>query len=207
MQNVTLPLPTRIILGTSDFIRGQWPAVILALVAATVLFFVIRQSTTGRRVLDAFVIKIPVFGELVRDVNMARIVTYLSLFYRTGVDLVLALKLVERIIDNRAISDAVGKAREMITEGVSMTSAFGGFALFPPIVIRAIALGEATGNLDQSLGRAKDYYAREIPASVRRMITVLQPLLIAVLGGVILMVALAIVLPILNIYNQIGVRR
>lgn len=206
-QKVDLPLATRIILGASDFIRTEYLTVCLVSIGLVVGLVTLRQSAAGRRAIDGFILKIPVFGELVRDVNMARIVTYLSLFYRTGVDLVLALQLVQKIIDNRVISDAVGSAREMITEGVSMTAAFGHFALFPPIVIRAVALGETTGNLDQALGRAKDYYAREIPASVRRMITVLQPLLIAVLGGVILLVALAIVLPILNIYNTIGVRR
>ena len=153
------------------------------------------------------VLKLPIVGPVIRDVYMARIVTYLSLFYRTGVELVLSLSIVERIIDNRVIAKDIAIARELVTEGVSMAAAFGRSPLFPPVVIRAIALGEATGNLDTALTRAKDYYEREIPAAVRRMIIVLQPLLIAVIGGVILMVALAIILPILNIYNTIGVRR
>jgi type IV pilus assembly protein PilC len=148
-----------------------------------------------------------VVGPVIRDVYMARIVTYLSLFYRTGVELVLSLNIVERIIANRAVALDIAKARHLVTEGVSMAAAFGRSPLFPPVVIRAIALGEATGNLDSALTRAKDYYEREIPAAVRRMIIVLQPLLIAFIGFVILMVALAIVLPILNIYNSIGIRR
>jgi type II secretory pathway component PulF len=143
---------------------------------------------------------------VIRDIYMARIVTYIALFYRTGVELVLSLSIVERIITNRAVSNDVSRARELVTEGVSMAAAFGQSRYFPPVVIRAIALGEATGNLDTALTRAKDYYEREIPSAVRRMIIVLQPLLIAFIGGVILMVALAIILPILNIYNSIGVR-
>jgi type IV pilus assembly protein PilC len=129
------------------------------------------------------------------------------LFYRTGVDLVLSLTIVERIITNRAVSAAVANAREQVTQGVSLAGALGQSSLFPTVVLRAVALGEATGNLDQALARTKDFYSREIPASVRRMITLLQPLLIAMIGGVILTVALAIILPILNIYNGIGVRR
>jgi type IV pilus assembly protein PilC len=132
------------------------------------------------------------------------VVTYLGLFYRTGVDLVLSLELVEQIVSNRIVGDAVGRARLAVVEGVSMAAAFGESKVFPTMVIRSLALGEATGNLDQALTRAKDYYSREIPSIVRRMITALQPLLIAVIGGVILTVALAIMLPILNIYSSIG---
>ncbi|MGH9883933.1 MAG: type II secretion system F family protein, partial [bacterium] len=97
-------------------------------------------------------------------------------------------------------------ARDQVTQGVSIAAALGASPLFPTVVLRAVALGEATGNLDQSLSRTKDYYSREIPASVRRMITLLQPALIAMIGAVILTVALAIILPILNIYDEIGVR-
>jgi type IV pilus assembly protein PilC len=207
VRNIELPLPTRIILALSTFVHNDWEIVLAALVTLIVLTFLIRRSDGGRLFLDRIVLKLPVVGPVLRDVYMARIVTYLSLFYRTGVELVLSLSIVERIIANRVIARDIAKARELVTDGVSMAAAFGRSPLFPPVVIRAIALGEATGNLDTALTRAKDYYEREIPAAVRRMIIVLQPLLIAGIGGVILMVALAIILPILNIYNSIGVRR
>src|SRR6185437_13437177 len=127
-------------------------------------------------------------------------------FYRTGVEIVLSLTLVERVIENRVVARAIGEAREQVTQGVSMAAAFGASPLFPKIIIRTIALGEATGNLDEALSRAREFYSREIPAAVRRMITILQPVLIALIGGVILTVALAIILPILNIYKTVGNR-
>jgi type IV pilus assembly protein PilC len=205
-QKVQLPLPTRVILAVSTFVRQDWLIATLLFNGIILIGYLAYRTSRGRYIIDGLILRLPVVGSVVRDVNMARIVTYLGLFYRTGVELVFSLSLVERIIDNRVISVAVGKARVMVTDGVSMASAFGGSTLFPHVVIRSIALGEATGNLDQALSRAKDYYSREIPAAVRRMITVLQPLLIAVIGGVILTVALAIILPILNIYNSIGRR-
>jgi type IV pilus assembly protein PilC len=205
-QKVQLPLPTRVILAVSTFVRQDWLIATLLFNGIVLIGYLAYRTSRGRYIIDGLILRLPVVGSVVRDVNMARIVTYLGLFYRTGVELVFSLSLVERIIDNRVISVAVGKARVMVTDGVSMASAFGGSTLFPHVVIRSIALGEATGNLDQALSRAKDYYSREIPAAVRRMITVLQPLLIAVIGGVILTVALAIILPILNIYNSIGRR-
>jgi type II secretory pathway component PulF len=207
VNNIELPLPTRIILVVSNFVHDQWMVSLAVIVAVAVGVWMTRRSEGGRLFFDRVALRLPIVGSVVRDIYMARIVTYLSLFYRTGVELVLSLNIVERIIANRAISADIAKARDLVTEGVSMAAAFGRSPYFPPVVIRAIALGEATGNLDTALTRAKDYYEREIPAAVRRMIIVLQPLLIAFIGAVILMVALAIVLPILNIYNSIGVRR
>jgi type IV pilus assembly protein PilC len=205
-QKVQLPLPTRVILAASKFLRAEWLIALVTFNAIVLGVYFIRRTPRGRLFFDSMNLKLPIFGPLIRDVNMARVVTYLSLFYRTGVDLVLSLTIVERIIGNRAVSLAVGRAREQVTQGVSIAAALGQSPLFPTVVLRAVALGEATGNLDQALARTKDYYSREIPASVRRMITLLQPALIAMIGGVILTVALAIVLPILNIYNSIGHR-
>lgn len=207
VRDIVLPLPTRIILAMSTFVHNDWKTSIVIILTLTASYYLLRRSEAGSLFLDRMVLRLPIVGPVIRDVYMARIVTYLSLFYRTGVELVLSLTIVERIIDNRVIAKDIAIARELVTEGVSMAAAFGRSPLFPAVVIRAIALGEATGNLDTALTRAKDYYEREIPAAVRRMIIVLQPLLIAVIGGVILMVALAIILPILNIYNTIGVRR
>jgi type IV pilus assembly protein PilC len=206
VQKVALPLPTRIILKASTIVRDDWLAVLIALNVVTFATYGIRRTAAGRLWTDGLLLRLPIVGGTIRDVNMARIVTYLSLFYSTGVELVLSLTLVERIIDNRAISEAVRQARELVVQGVSIATAFAQSPLFPTMVLRGIALGEATGHLDESLARAKEYYSREIPAAVRRMITLLQPVLIAFIGGVILTVALAIVLPILNIYNSIGVR-
>jgi type IV pilus assembly protein PilC len=202
-----LPIPTRIILFASNLIRHHWFGVIAVVgIAILTLFFAYRRPR-GRRFIDGAILKLPIIGPVVLDVSMARVVTYLSLFYRTGVELVLSLQIVERIMTNRAVGEAIGRAREQVVQGVSIAAALGQSPLFPAVVLRSVALGEATGNLDAALARTKDYYNREIPASVKRMITLLQPLLIAIIGGVILLVALAIILPILNIYAAIGVRR
>jgi len=201
-----LPAPTRVILFVSTLVRTQWLTVILTINTIVALSYAVYRTSRGRLVIDGWLLRLPIFGTVVKDVNMARVVTYLSLFYRTGVDLVLSLSIIERIIANKAVATAVGSARERVTQGVSIAEAFGQAAIFPTVVLRAIALGEATGNLDQALSRTKEFYSREIPASVRRMITLLQPALIALIGGVILTVALAIILPILNIYSRIGVR-
>ena len=205
-QKIALPWPTRVILALSGFVRSDWLIALIGFNAIVLFAYLAYRTPRGRLVIDALALRLPVIGGVVRDVNMARIVTYISLFYRTGVELVLSLTLVERVIENRVVARAIGEAREQVTQGVSMAAAFGASPLFPKIIVRTIALGEATGNLDEALSRAREFYSREIPAAVRRMITILQPVLIALIGGVILTVALAIILPILNIYNSIGHR-
>lgn len=207
LRQVDLPLPTRIIMNTSLFMREYWLLIIIATVVLVVGVILLRRSERGRMMLDVMILKVPVLGQFMLEVNMARVVTYLSLFYRTGVNLLQSLLLVEQMTTNRVVGRVVRDARLLIAGGETIAGAFGRSPLVPVIVMRSLALGEQTGRLDESLDRAKMYYAREIPAAVRRVVTLIQPAMIIVLGGVILLVALAIMLPILNIYNTIGARR
>jgi type IV pilus assembly protein PilC len=202
-----VPLPTRIVIGVAGIIQGYWQIVAFTVAAAVVTFVVARRSPGGGIAIDRFLLRLPGIGQLIMETNMARMVTYLGLFYRSGVEFLYSLRLIEGMMGNRAVAAAVGVAREGIAGGDSISAAFARSSVFPPIVLRSLALGESTGHLDESLARTQAYYAREVPAAVRRMITVLQPVLIAVLGGAVLLVALAIFLPILGIYESIGRRR
>lgn len=206
-RDVPLPLPTRIIMTASLLIREHWAMVLAVAIALVVAVVLIRRTEGGRLWIDRLIISLPAIGQFTIEVNFARVVTYLSLFYRSGVDLIQSLLLVEQMATNRVVANIVRDAREQIVGGQTIAAAFSRSPLVPVIVMRSLALGENTGKLDESLDRAKLYYSREIPAAVRRVITLIQPAMIIVLGGVILTVALAIMLPILNIYNTIGVRR
>lgn len=201
-----LPTATRIVLGASEIIREYWIFFVGGLTALGVLVWIARRNAEMRVALDGWLLKVPVFGELVSQINMARLVTYLALFYRTGVEIVYSLQLSERLVGNRAVARAVAGVREAIIGGESLGAAFAASPIFPPMVVRSVALGEVTGHLDDALNRASIFYEREIPAAVRRMVTILQPALIAVMGGAVLLVALAIILPILGIYDSIGRR-
>lgn len=206
-RQVELPAPTRIIMAMSMFVREGWPFILGAIVLVIAVVYFMRSSPRGRFLLDSLVLRIPAVGQFIIEVNMARVVTYLALFYKAGVDLLRALDLVEQLTSNRVIGQVIHDARDRIAGGESIASAFGRSPFVPVVVMRSLALGEQTGKLDEALDRAKMYYTREIPAAVRRVVTLIQPAMIIILGGVILMVALAIMLPILNIYNTIGVRR
>jgi len=207
VRSVELPLPTRIIMVVSGFLNHNILWLAIAVVALTVAVGMFRRTPRGRLFVDHAILKIPGLGPLLLEVSMARVVTYLGLFYKTGVDLLQSLTLVENMASNKVVANVVRDARAAITGGETIAGAFGRSTLVPIVVMRSLALGETTGRLDEALDRAKLYYAREIPAVVRRMIVLIQPLMILVLGAIVLLVALAIMLPILNIYNSIGVRK
>lgn len=206
-RQVELPAPTKIIMAMSLFVREGWPFIIGAIVLVVAAFYFLRRSPRGRYWMDEMILRVPAIGPFILEVNMARVVTYLGLFYKAGVDLLQSLTLVEQMTTNSVVGRTIREARDRIAGGDTISAAFGRSPYVPVVVMRSLALGEQTGRLDEALERAKLYYSREIPAAVRRVVTLIQPAMIIILGGVILMVALAIMLPILNIYNTIGVRR
>lgn len=201
---VDLPLPTRIVLGTGEFIRTQWIFVVLLVIALAAAWVLIGRSQRGRLAIDTLKLRVPVFGKLVHQLEMARVVTYMALFYRTGIDLLRGLGLLEGIIRNSRVARAIGEARLAISGGDSIAHAMSTTGLFPLVVVRSFAMGEATGKLDESLERARVYYAREVPAAVRQMLAALQPLLIVVIGGILAVVALSVFMPIVQIYQSLS---
>jgi type IV pilus assembly protein PilC len=205
-RGAELPMATQLVMGASGAIRKYWLVFVGGIAALGVTLTLGRRNPAMRVKIDRMILRLPVFGELITQINMARLVTYLALFYRTGVEIVYSLQLSERLVGNRAVARAVAGVREAIIAGESLGAAFAASPIFPPMVVRSISLGEVTGHLDDALNRASIYYEREIPAAVRRMVTILQPALIALMGGAVLLVALAIILPILGIYDSIGRR-
>jgi len=202
--NVELPLPTRIVFASGTFLRDYWKLLLAGLGVALSGVMMLQRTEKGRLALDTARLRVPIFGPLIHQIEMARVVTYMSLFYRTGIDLLRGMLLLEQIVVNRRVAGAVKQAREAITGGESIARAFAATGLFPAVVIRSFALGEATGKLDESLDRARAYYGREVPAAVKRMLTALQPLMILILGVILGAVALSIFLPIMRIYQAIG---
>jgi type IV pilus assembly protein PilC len=203
--DIELPLPTRVLMGASASFMENWQILLVGLVGSVLLVRMLALTAGGKYLLDSLKLKIPLFGKLLASIEMARFVTYMSLFYRTGIDLLQGLRLLEDITGNAAVARGVARAREAVAAGDSLADAFSLTHQFPPIVIRVLALGESTGKLDEALDRAKAYYDREVPAAVNRMLTALQPLLIIVMGGLLLVIMMSIFLPILSIYNNLGV--
>jgi type IV pilus assembly protein PilC len=201
---IELPVPTRAVLATGDFLQTRGLMLVGGIVGVIAGWFLIGRTRRGRYAIDTIKLRMPIFGRLIHELEMARVVTYMGLFYRTGIDLLRGLSLTEQIVGNVRVVEAIGRARVAISGGDSIAHAFAETRLFPAVVVRSFAMGEATGKLDESLERARVYYAREVPAAVRRMLAALQPLLIIVIGAVIATIALSIFLPIMRIYEAVS---
>jgi type IV pilus assembly protein PilC len=201
---VPLPFPTRMTIATARFFESHWPAVVAAAGGLCAALWLAARSHKGKALLDAALLRLPVIGPVILDINMARLVTYLSLCYATGVGVLGGLRLVEEMIGNSVLAKAVTRAREAIERGSSIAQAFAEQFVFPTIVTRSLALGESTGRLDDALQRVKLYYDRELPAKVRQLLSLLNPALVVILGAAILVVGLAIILPIMNLYQSLG---
>jgi type IV pilus assembly protein PilC len=201
---VDLPLPTRMTIAGVRFLERHWAALAAGFAGLGVLLWIAARTSGGRQLIDSALLRLPVIGQAALDINMARLVTYLSLCYATGVGVLGGLRLVEEMLGNSVLAKAVGRARTAIERGASIAQAFVEEGVFPPILTRSLALGESTGRLDEALQRVKLYYDRELPARVRRLLSLLNPALVVILGAVILVVGLAIILPIMNIYRSLG---
>lgn len=203
--NVPLPRPTRIMLGIGGFLTDYWFLLLLAGIVAYVAYRVMAKTPDGRYVLDRVKLEIPVVGEVMRRLAMGRFSRTFEALYRAGVDFALAMSVVERVVGNAVIGRAIREARQKVLAGTSLAAALQATGEFPPLVLRMIATGESAGNLDQTLNRVTQYYDREVPASVRRLFTVLESLTYVVLAVAVLGMALALYSPLYTLLQNLRV--
>ncbi len=192
----TLPMPTLIVVGISDFVSSYWH-VIFALIG-TSIFFLTRFSKTrrGREILHPIFLKMPIFGSLFRKVAVARFTRTLGTMVSSGVPILEALSICAKTSGNVIVERDVLKARAAISEGQSITEPLSESPVFPPMVVQMIAVGEATGALDTMLRKVADFYEEEVNIAVAGMKQLIEPLMILFLGVIIGALVIAMYLPI-----------
>ncbi len=192
----TLPMPTLIVVGISDFVSSYWH-VIFALIG-TSIFFLTRFSKTrrGREILHPIFLKMPIFGSLFRKVAVARFTRTLGTMVSSGVPILEALSICAKTSGNVIVERDVLKARAAISEGQSITEPLSQSPVFPPMVVQMIAVGEATGALDTMLRKVADFYEEEVNIAVAGMKQLIEPLMILFLGVIIGALVIAMYLPI-----------
>jgi general secretion pathway protein F len=201
-SNAALPLPTLILIGTSNFISSYW-ALLVLLIAATVAAIMYGLSTKrGRRLYDTWLLRLPYIGGTVTRVLCARFSRTLATMLQSGVQLLPALASVKHVVTNGLLADAVEESRTSIREGHGMTHPLAQSKLFPPLLIEMIRVGERTGELESMLERVADTYEREVERSLSQLTTLLEPLMTLAMAGIILFMMLAILLPIFQL-NQL----
>ncbi len=199
----TLPLPTRILLGVSNAFRSYWYVFLFATVVGSFLFRRYKRTDSGRARVDAAKIRVPVFGPLFHKVALARFASTLGMLLRAGVPILQALDNVKETVNNRVIADAVDDVKTSVREGESIAKPLSKHKVFPPMVVQMMAVGEETGAVDTMLDKVAQFYNNEVTATVDALTSLIEPLLIAVIGGAVGAAVIALYMPMFNIINLI----
>ena len=198
-----LPLPTRIVIALSDNLVSYFP---FLFVAGAALVYVFRQyyaTSTGRRVVDATTLKLPVLGNILRKIAVARFCRTLSTLIASGVPILDGLEITGKTAGNAIIEDAVMVTRTSIERGETIAAPLKETRVFPPMVTQMIGVGEATGALDTMLAKIADFYEEEVDTAVAGLLTLLEPIMIALLGIVVGGIVIAMYLPIFDLISKL----
>lgn len=201
----TLPLLTRIVIFLSDAMRNWGWLMVLALMGGAFLGSRALGEPTLRRKFDAGLLRLPLIGRLIRDLNAARLARTLATMIASGLPVVEGLSLTARTVNNKILREATEAMASAIREGGSLSSAMRRAAVFPPILIYMTASGESSGKLDTMLSSAADYLEREFNTFTSVALSLLEPAIIIIMGAVVATIVLSILLPILQI-NTLSLR-
>jgi len=201
--NLELPLPTRVVIGMSELLTGYW-WLIIAVVAA-LAFLVKRYYNTndGRKRIDQILLSSPVLGDLLRKSTVSRFTRTLGTLISSGVNILEGLEITAKTAGNRVIHDAVMEARSSIAGGETIAGPLEKSKVFPTMVISMIAVGEQTGGLDTMLNKIADFYDEEVDVAVSALLSLMEPIMIVVLGVVVGGMVVAMYLPIFDMMNAI----
>jgi type IV pilus assembly protein PilC len=184
---VTLPLPTKILVAVVGFIKGYWPLVILFFIAIPILYRVFYNTASGRKLIDRSLLRIPLLSELIRKVNYSRYFRTFSILFRSGLDMSETLRISAEVVKNTFIADTFKKVSTAVIEGEQISSALRNSGSFPPLLLNMVEVGEKTGTLDNTVVRICDIYDKEVPETIKKVFTILEPLVIVMLGGLVLL--------------------
>ena len=199
-----LPALTKTVVGVSDWTIENLPTVIGVMIAVVVIFKAVTSTTAGRYYWDAFLLRVPVFGNLIKKAAVAKFTRTLGTLISSGVPILDALEIVARTSGNKVVEKGVMYTRDKIAEGKSIAAPLMEQSVFPKMVVQMIAVGESTGAMDIMLGKIADFYDDEVDAAVDGITSLIEPLIMVVLGGIIAVVLLAMYLPIFSMADTFG---
>ncbi len=199
-----LPVYTVWIIAISDFARSWWWAVLIAIAVSFVFFRSAIATDRGRAVYDQFTLRLPVIGRIVRTVSIARFSRTLSTLLSAGVGIVQALEISQHVAQNVVIREAILNARTSVLEGATLAAPLKASGQFPPMVITMIEVGERGSAVDAMLHRVAENYDEQVENSITKLTSLLEPLMLLLMVGVVLVIILATLMPLLEITNSMN---
>jgi len=200
-----LPLPTRIVVGISNFLAGWGGLVILAsVIGAAVAIKFYYKTPGGRKLIDLLLLKVPILGDIFRKIAVARFSRTLSTLLSSGVPILQSLDITARTSGNVIIEQAITKVRTGVERGESFVDPLKATEVFPHMVAQMIGIGEQTGALDAMLGKIADFYEAEVDSAIANLLTLIEPLLIAFLGITIGSIVIAMYMPLFTLIGKLS---
>ena len=199
-----LPMPTRIVLALSAFLKSFWWAMLLVLVGAGVALQRYYSTENGRRVMDNAMLKIPVLGDVLLKGSVARFTRTLGTLIASGVPILSGLEITARTAGNKVISEAIMTARASIREGETVAAPLKTSGVFPPMVVQMISVGEQTGALDEMLTKIAVFYEAEVDTAVDTLTSIIEPVMIVVMGGIVGGMVVAMYLPMFKLISVVA---
>jgi type IV pilus assembly protein PilC len=200
---VGLPLPTQIVVGFSNLVVATWPIILAGLAVLTVFYRRWSKTTDGRLVIDSIMLKIPIFGNLIEQSILAEFSRTLGLLVGTGTLVVDALLETAETTGNVNYKNAITAVSKQVEKGVSVGEAMSYYPLFPPLLIQLVKIGEQTGKVDETLGKASEYFEREVDGKVKTLTTAMEPFIMIVLGVAVAFLIISVITPIYSLISSI----
>jgi len=201
--NMDLPLPTRIVIGASQLLINYWWAILAAIGLGVFAFKRYHETPGGRKNIDSLLLRSPVLGDLLRKSAVSRFTRTLGTLISSGVSILDGLEITAKTAGNRVIHDAVMESRQSIAGGDTIAAPLEKSKVFPPMVISMIAVGEQTGGMDEMLSKIADFYDEEVDVAVSALLSLMEPVMIVVLGVIVGGMVVAMYLPIFDMMNAI----
>jgi type IV pilus assembly protein PilC len=198
-----LPLPTRVVIALSNGLVRFGPFVLVGIGGLVFALQAWYRTPGGRMTVDGILLKAPVFGPMMRKIAVARFCRTLATLLASGVSILEALDITARTAGNAVVEKALNMTRKSIEGGETIANPLKETAVFPPMVVQMISVGEATGALDTMLGKIADFYEEEVDVAVAGLLTLLEPLMIAVLGGIVGGIVIAMYMPIFALISNL----
>jgi len=198
-----LPLITVILLATVRFLSSYWWAILLAIGGAAYYIRRYLSTSAGKETFDARILKLPVFGTLIRMIAVSRFTRTLGTLLQSGVPTLAALDIVKSVVGNTVLANAIQKARENVREGEPIADPLRRSGLFPPVVVQMVAVGEKSGELEKMLLKISDSFDRTVDTRITGLMALLEPIIILVMGLVIGFIVIAIMLPMLQMSSGV----
>jgi type IV pilus assembly protein PilC len=199
-----LPLPTRIVMVASNGLKSYWWAMAGSIIGIVVMFKQYRKTTSGRLQVDKFLLKLPVFGTVLRKASIARFTRTLGTMISSGVPILTALDITARTAGNKVVENAIMATKGSIGEGETIAAPLKESGVFPPMVVQMISVGEETGALDKMLDKIASFYDDEVNVAVDTLTSIIEPIMIVVMGLLVGGMVIAMYLPMFKLINVVS---